>query len=128
LKYYASPRQNYGVGTFHISKDIKIKNVEVCTKGFSRLIVINLYFPYSMHPQLEEVHGLVRKSAKDFVERRVEPNARRIDQGWYPRELLRKMGELGLLAPHVPPEYGGAGLDFWSMVIVPQVFMQTPSL
>jgi hypothetical protein len=27
LKYYASPRQNYSVGTFHISnQDIKIKN------------------------------------------------------------------------------------------------------
>jgi alkylation response protein AidB-like acyl-CoA dehydrogenase len=45
-----------------------------------------------MYPQLEEVHNLVRKTAKDFVERRVEPNARRIDQGWYPRELLREMG------------------------------------
>ncbi len=81
LKYYASPRQNYGVGTFHISnKTLRLKT-EVCTKGFSRLIVINLYFPYSMYPQLEEVHGLVRKTAKDFVKRRVEPNARRIDQG-----------------------------------------------
>jgi hypothetical protein len=45
-----------------------------------------------MYPQLEEVHNLVRKTAKDFVEKRVEPNARRIDQGWYPRELLREMG------------------------------------
>jgi hypothetical protein len=35
LKYYASLRQNYGVGTFHISnQDIKIKNVEVCAKGY----------------------------------------------------------------------------------------------
>jgi alkylation response protein AidB-like acyl-CoA dehydrogenase len=45
----------------------------------------------------------VRKTARDFVERRVEPNARRIDQGWFPRELLHEMGELGLLAPHAPP-------------------------
>jgi alkylation response protein AidB-like acyl-CoA dehydrogenase len=82
-----------------------------------------------MYPQLEEVHGLVRKTAKDFVERRVEPNARRIDQGWYPRELLREMGELGLLAPHVPPEYGGAGLDFRSMVIVvEEVAKASPAL
>jgi alkylation response protein AidB-like acyl-CoA dehydrogenase len=82
-----------------------------------------------MYPQLEEVHGLVRKTAKDFVERRVELNARRIDQGWYPRELLREMGELGLLAPHVPPEYGGAGLDFRSMVIVvEEVAKASPAL
>jgi hypothetical protein len=54
-----------------------------------------------MYPQLDEVHNLVRKTARDFVERRVEPNARWFDQGWFPRELLREMGELGLLAP--PP-------------------------
>lgn len=71
-----------------------------------------------MFPQLDEIHALVRKTAREFVEKRVEPNARRIDQGWYPKELLREMGELGLLAPHAPPEYGGPGLDFRSMVIV----------
>ncbi|MEM1615804.1 MAG: acyl-CoA dehydrogenase family protein [Pyrobaculum sp.] len=71
-----------------------------------------------MFPQLEEVHLLVRKTVRDFVEKRVEPNARRIDQGWYPRELLREMGELGLLAPHAPPEYGGPGLDFRTQVLV----------
>lgn len=71
-----------------------------------------------MFPQLDEIHTLVRKTAREFVEKRVEPNARRIDQGWYPKELLREMGELGLLAPHAPPEYGGPGLDFRSMVIV----------
>ncbi len=38
-----------------------------------------------MYPQLDEVHNLVRKTAKDFVERKVEPNARRIDQGVVPQ-------------------------------------------
>ena len=82
-----------------------------------------------MYPQLEEVHSLVKKTARDFVDRRVEPNARRIDQGWYPRELLREMGELGLLAPHAPPEYGGPGLDFRSMVlVVEEVAKVSPAL
>jgi hypothetical protein len=82
-----------------------------------------------MYPQLDEVHKLVRKTARDFVERRVEPNARRIDQGWFPRELLREMGGLGLLAPHAPPEYGGPGLDFRSLVlVVEEVARSSPAL
>ncbi|MFB6490138.1 MAG: acyl-CoA dehydrogenase family protein [Thermoproteus sp. AZ2] len=71
-----------------------------------------------IYPQLGEEHELVRKAAAEFVERYVEPAARRIDSGEYPRDLLREMGKLGLLAPHIPQEYGGAGLDFRSLVVV----------
>ncbi|MGC9131719.1 MAG: acyl-CoA dehydrogenase family protein, partial [Pyrobaculum sp.] len=82
-----------------------------------------------MFPHFEEVHMLVKKTVREFVEKRVEPNARRIDQGWYPRELLREMGALGLLAPHAPPEYGGPGLDFRSMVlVVEEVAKSSPAL
>jgi alkylation response protein AidB-like acyl-CoA dehydrogenase len=72
------------------NKTLRLKTLRFMQK--EHLFVINLYLPYAMYPQLEEVHNLVRKTAKDFVEKRVEPNARRIDQGWYPRELLREMG------------------------------------
>ncbi|CCC81756.1 acyl-CoA dehydrogenase family protein [Thermoproteus tenax] len=72
----------------------------------------------SKYPQLGEEHELVRKTAREFAERRVVPAARAIDEGNYPRDLLREMGDLGLLAPHIPQEFGGAGLDFRSMVIV----------
>ncbi|MGC8993940.1 MAG: acyl-CoA dehydrogenase family protein [Pyrobaculum sp.] len=82
-----------------------------------------------MFPHFEEVHMLVKKTVREFVEKRVEPNARRIDQGWYPRDLLREMGALGLLAPHAPPEYGGPGLDFRSMVlVVEEVAKSSPAL
>lgn len=82
-----------------------------------------------MYPQLEEVHSLVRKTAREYVEKYVEPNARKIDGGWYPRELLRQAGELGLIAPFVPPEYGGPGLDFRSLVVaVEEVAKSSPTL
>ncbi|MEZ0248092.1 MAG: acyl-CoA dehydrogenase family protein, partial [Thermoproteus sp.] len=81
------------------------------------------------YPQLSEEHGLVRKAAREFVERRVAPAARWIDEGNYPRDLLREMGELGLLAPHIPQEYGGAGLDFRSLVVaVEEVAKASPAL
>ena len=34
-----------------------------------------------------------------------------------PRELIRKLGELGLLAPMVDPRFGGSGLDYVSLGI-----------
>lgn len=43
---------------------------------------------------------LVISSVKEFVKREVQPLAEKIDrEDYYPRELVRKMGELGFLAP-----------------------------
>src|SRR5208282_1625219 len=36
----------------------------------------------------------------------------------YPRELVRMMGEYGLLGINAPTEYGGLGLDMMSSVVV----------
>src|SRR5205807_4062819 len=43
--------------------------------------------------------------------------------GWdrehrFPRELLAKLAELGLMGVCVPEEYGGAGADFLSYILV----------
>ncbi|GAA3318721.1 hypothetical protein GCM10020331_022690 [Ectobacillus funiculus] len=40
-----------------------------------------------------------------------------MEQGEFPRDILRKMGSLGLMGIPVPEEYGGAGMDFTSYVI-----------
>ncbi len=40
-----------------------------------------------------------------------------MEQGEFPREILRKMGELGLMGIPVPQEYGGAEMDFVSYII-----------
>lgn len=43
---------------------------------------------------------LVLSSVKEFVKREVKPLAERIDrEDYYPRELVRKMGDLGFLSP-----------------------------
>lgn len=82
-----------------------------------------------MFPQLDKIHIHVKKTASEFVERHVKPEARNIDRGRYPRELIREMGRLGLLAPHIPAEYGGASLDFRSEVlVVEEVAKASPSL
>lgn len=64
-------------------------------------------------------HEEIRRWVSDFAAREVAPLAEKIDRGdEYPRELVRTMGEYGLLGINVPREYGGLGLDLVSSVVV----------
>ena len=59
---------------------------------------------------LDETEEAVRETAREFAEKKVRPLARELDQtGRFPVELVREMGELGLLGVYVPEEFGGAG-------------------
>ena len=59
---------------------------------------------------LKPEHEELRKWAREFAVREIAPIAERIDKNdEYPRELIRKMGEYGLLGMNAPVEYGGAG-------------------
>lgn len=58
-------------------------------------------------PDFEPLHDVVR----DFAARNVMPGVLDRDrEERFPRDLVRRAGELGLLGGVVPPEYGGAGL------------------
>ncbi|ABW02735.1 acyl-CoA dehydrogenase family protein [Caldivirga maquilingensis] len=83
-----------------------------------------------MHPLLEEVHELLRRSTVEFAEARVEPLAKAIEvNGEYPRQLMGELGKQGLLAPMAPPEYGGGGLDFrGEVIIIEEVAKHSPTL
>ncbi|MEO6796226.1 MAG: acyl-CoA dehydrogenase family protein [Candidatus Dormibacter sp.] len=60
----------------------------------------------------------VRRLARDFAEREVKPRAEAIDRTLeFPRDLVDKAGELGLLGMLVPEAFGGAGLDHLSFAI-----------
>src|SRR5919109_441739 len=60
----------------------------------------------------------IRKLARDFAERQVKPRAEAIDhRDEFPRDLLAKAAELGLMGILVPDAYGGAGLDHVSFAI-----------
>ena len=68
---------------------------------------------------LKAEHEELRNWARDFAAREIAPLAERIDRfDEYPRDLVRKMGEYGLLGINAPVEYGGLGLDLLSSVII----------
>ncbi|HDP25820.1 MAG TPA: acyl-CoA dehydrogenase [Deltaproteobacteria bacterium] len=60
--------------------------------------------------QLTAEHEMVRLMAQDFARKELEPYAAYRDQEEiFPLEVIRKMGELGLLGMMVPSEHGGSG-------------------
>src|ERR1700686_5933974 len=60
----------------------------------------------------------IRKLVRDFAERDVKPRADAIDHsGEFPRDLVERAAELGLLGILVPEASGGAGLDHLSFAI-----------
>ena len=61
----------------------------------------------------------IRTLAREFAEAEITPNAADWDREHrFPDELIPKLAELGLLGVCVPEEYGGAGADFLSYVLV----------
>jgi alkylation response protein AidB-like acyl-CoA dehydrogenase len=62
--------------------------------------------------QLNEEQELFRRSVAEFVDKEVVPVAAKLDEeGRFPTELFKKVGELGYFGVRYPEEYGGAGGD-----------------
>ncbi|NIN63754.1 MAG: acyl-CoA dehydrogenase [Anaerolineae bacterium] len=62
--------------------------------------------------QLTEEQRMIQEMVRDFAENEIMPIAAKMDQeGEFPSETFKKMGELGILGLPWPEEYGGAGAD-----------------
>ncbi len=72
-----------------------------------------------MQFQLNEDQQMLRDMVRQFAEREAGPTAAERDEhGIWPTDLVKKMGELGLMGVAVAEEHGGAGLDYISYAIV----------
>ncbi|HKY96000.1 MAG TPA: acyl-CoA dehydrogenase family protein [Kiloniellales bacterium] len=61
---------------------------------------------------LSDEQELIRKTARDFAQAELKPNAALWDrEARFPREALEGLGRLGFLGMLVPPELDGAGAD-----------------
>src|SRR5471030_77015 len=68
-----------------------------------------------------ENQEMVRQMAKDFAEKNVRPHVMEWDESQYfPVELFKKLGGLGMMGVLVPEEYGGSGLGYFEYVTVIQ--------
>ena len=61
---------------------------------------------------LSDDHELIRRTVRDFARAEVAPVAEELDRTKsFPYEIVRRLGELGLMGIPFPEEYGGGGGD-----------------
>jgi alkylation response protein AidB-like acyl-CoA dehydrogenase len=57
---------------------------------------------------------MIAQMVRDFAEKEIRPHVMEWDESQYfPRDLFKKMGDLGLMGMLVPEQYGGAGLGYF---------------
>lgn len=68
--------------------------------------------------RFSEHHDLLRKTVRDFARSEVAPHARKWDEEErFPKEIVPKLADLGLLGIRIPEEFGGSGMDTTSYAI-----------
>jgi alkylation response protein AidB-like acyl-CoA dehydrogenase len=71
-----------------------------------------------MQFQLTEEHLMIQKAARDFAVQECLPGViERDEKQLFPKEQIKKLGELGFMGMMVDPRYGGAGMDTISYVL-----------
>jgi glutaryl-CoA dehydrogenase (non-decarboxylating) len=68
---------------------------------------------------LTDEQRAIQEAVREFVDRRILPVAQENDINHHlDMGIIEGMAELGILGPVVPPEYGGAGLDYVSEALI----------
>jgi glutaryl-CoA dehydrogenase len=84
--------------------------------------------PFDLEHQLDEHERLVRDTAEAYAQEKLQP---RVTSAYleerFDREILNEMGELGLLGPTVPEQYGGAGLGYVSYGLIARAIERVDS-
>jgi len=74
---------------------------------------------FALEAQLSDEERLVRDTARAYAQEKLQPRVTEafLDED-FDRSIMSEMGELGLLGATIPPEYGGAGLNYVSYGLV----------
>ncbi|MBX5481511.1 MAG: acyl-CoA dehydrogenase family protein [Myxococcaceae bacterium] len=68
--------------------------------------------------ELPESHRILQASIREFCEKKVKPFAREWDaKEQFPHEVVRELGQLGVMGILVKEEYGGAGMDALAVAV-----------
>jgi len=73
----------------------------------------------SLYPfVLTEEQEQLRREIRDFAAREIAPNVMKWDEASeFPLDVVKKLGQMGLLGIIFPPEYGGSGLGYVDYVL-----------
>lgn len=76
---------------------------------------------YQLDDIFTDEQKLIRQSIRDFVKKEISPIIEDCAQkAVFPKQLVKKFGEMGLFGPTIPIEYGGGGLDYISYGLMMQ--------
>jgi acyl-CoA dehydrogenase len=68
---------------------------------------------------LTEEQKALRDLAREFAEKEIRAKAAEYDErSTHPADIIEKAHEVGLMNPHVPEEYGGAGLSIFDGMLI----------
>ena len=68
--------------------------------------------------KLNEIQRTTQQTFKNFVDKRVVPNAKEIDENEeFPKDLFREVGDLGFFGMRYPEEAGGSSMDVVSYTL-----------
>ncbi|MET0786101.1 MAG: acyl-CoA dehydrogenase [Paenisporosarcina sp.] len=70
-----------------------------------------------MELKFTEEQLMMRDMVRDFAKKEIEPHIESMERGEFPREVLNKMADLGLMGITIPEKYGGSEMDFVSYII-----------
>ena len=75
--------------------------------------------PFYLTQQLSEEERMVRETALAYATERLQPRVQNAFRNEHTdRDIFNEMGELGLLGPTIPEQYGGAGLNYVSYGLI----------
>ncbi|MBL4868753.1 MAG: acyl-CoA dehydrogenase family protein [Pseudomonadales bacterium] len=78
------------------------------------------------NPYFNEEHNILRDQIKKFVDKEIVPYGEAWEeQGYVPRELLKKMGEVGLFGLMHEEKYGGSGMDIRAATVLAEELAQS---
>ncbi len=73
-------------------------------------------------------HEIFRKSFREFVDKELRPHTDAWERAEsFPREIFRRLGELGYLGLSFPEELGGGGGDYWYNVVYGEELVRSGS-
>ncbi|WP_270180410.1 acyl-CoA dehydrogenase [Alkalihalobacillus sp. CinArs1] len=65
-----------------------------------------------------EEQKMMQKMVRDFAEKEIAPFVEKMEEtDEFPRDIIKRMGELGLMGIPIPEAYGGAEMDYTSYII-----------
>lgn len=72
-----------------------------------------------MNFELNEYQKKIQQAAREFAQRELLPGVLERDQTEvFPMDILKKLGEAGLIGVQYPKEYGGQGGDYLSFILI----------